>query len=311
MSEIKIGLLEFGYYKRGVNSLSIIEKIMDYVVKADELGFTRFWLTEHHNFYPTSPWSSPEILLPLFLGMTERIKVGMAGVLINYHSPYRVALNFKLLSNLYPGRVDLGFANGTPPENISYMLCQKKFKKRPDSFYKNIKIIHDFYNNEEKIAAKENIIIPPMAGTVPDMFALSSFFSEENTEKAIKYKLNFSKSIFHDVQSLTYEYDMINRYRENFYSVHHTWPQINIALPVICAKTKRSALKIAKESGGPLIVNTLLGSPNFIYDKIHEYAEKFQVDEFVLYDKSFDHDIKMNTLETFSELFSLTKKQTL
>ncbi len=305
MSNTRVGILEFGYYKKGVNSLAIIEKIIDYVIKADELGFSRFWLTEHHNFYPTSPWSSPEILLPLFLGMTERIKVGMAGVLINYHSPYRVALNFKLLSNLYPGRVDLGFANGTPPENVSYMLCQKKFRKRPDAYYKNIKTIHEFYTKEGEIANNENIIIPPLAGAVPDLFALSSFFSESNTAKAIQYKLNFSKSLFHDSKSLTYEYDMINSYRDRFYKAHHTLPQVNIAIPVICAKNRRSAERIAKNSGGPLIVNTLMGSADYLHDTIQEYARKFQVDEFVIYDKSYDQEVKMETLYAFQEKFNL------
>lgn len=141
MNQITLGLLEFGYHQKNTNSLSVIQDVIDYVVKADELGFSRVWLTEHHNFYRTSPWSNPEMLLPVLLGSTERIRIGMAGILINYHSPYRVALNFKLLANLYPRRVDLGLANGTPPENIGRMLRQKNFRKRPDDYYKDRKSV--------------------------------------------------------------------------------------------------------------------------------------------------------------------------
>jgi luciferase family oxidoreductase group 1 len=305
MENIKLGLLEFGYYKKGVNSLSIIQHIMDYVVKADELSFSRFWLTEHHNYYPTSPWSNPEILIPIFLGISERIKVGMAGVLINYHSPYRVALDFKLLSNLYPGRVDLGFANGTPPENISQLLRQNKFEKRPDDYYNNIKLINEFYTKEDEIATRDNIIIPPLAGAVPDMFTLSSFFSDENTKKAVDLKLNFSKSLFHDTKSLTYEYDKINAYRDAFYQTYSYLPQVNIALPIVCAGTKQEAQRIAESNGGPIAVNTILGSINCVYDTIHTYQEKFQVNEFILYDKSYDQDIKIETLYKLSETFKL------
>jgi len=305
MENIKLGILEFGYYKKGVNSLSIIENIMDYVIKADELSFSRFWLTEHHNYYPTSPWSSPEILMPIFLGISNRIKVGMAGVLINYHSPYRVALDFKLLSNLYPGRVDLGFANGTPPENVSQLLRQRRFKKRPDDYYRNIRTIYDFYTKEDEIAQKDNIILPPMAGNVPDMFALSSFFTDTNIEKAVELKLNFSKSLFHDTKSLTYEYDKINAYRDRFYQTYSCLPQVNIALPMICAESKTAAMEIAQSNGGPVIVNTLMGSVNCIYDTIHEYQEKFQVSEFILYDKSYDQDIKIETLYKLNETFKL------
>lgn len=301
-----MGLLEFGYYKKGVDSLSIIQNIMDYVVKADELSFTRFWLTEHHNYYPTSPWSNPEILIPIFLGVSERIKVGMAGVLINYHSPYRVALDFKLLSNLYPGRVDLGFANGTPPEKVSTLLRQQQSEQRPDNYYENIKLINDFYTREEEIAERDNILIPPFAGAVPDMFALSSFFTEENTKKAVELKLNFSKSLFHDTKSLTYEYDKINAYRDEYYQTYSCEPQVNIAIPLICAGNQQEARQIAEQNGGgPITVNTMLGSANCIYDTICTYQEKFKVDEFILYDKSQDQHIKIETLYKLNETFNL------
>jgi luciferase family oxidoreductase group 1 len=305
MNKITLGLLEFGYYRKGVNSLSIVQHIMDYVVKADELGYSRFWLTEHHNYHPTSPWSTPEILLPIFLGISDRIKIGTAGILINYHSPYRVALDHKLLCNLYPGRVDLGFANGTPPENVSRLLRQSNFRKRPDDYYKNIRTIHDFYYNEDGVAVKENIIIPPLAGNVPDMFALTSFFSDENIEKAVSLRLNVSKSLFHDTKSLSYEYEKINRYRESFYKKYNYLPHVNIAVPVICAKTKKQAMRIAEESGAPLIVNTLMGSANYIQDTLHTYQRRFEVDEFILYDKSYEQSLKIETLQKLAEKFNL------
>jgi hypothetical protein len=305
MQKLKLGLIEFGYYKKDLNSLSIIENVMEYLVKAEELGFSRFWITEHHNYIANSAWSSPEILLPIFLGITSKIKIGIAGVLINYHSPYRVALDYKLLSNLYSGRVDLGFANGTPPKNIGRLLKQSNFRKPPNDYFKNIKIINNFFYKENKMALNENIIIPPLSGAVPDMFILSSFFSDFNIEKAVELRLNFSKSLFHDSKSLIFESDRISRYKELFFNSYGLLPKINIAVPFICASSKKKAIKIALENEAPLIVNTLLGSPNYILNTLLEYQDKFQVDEFILYDKCSDHRRKLNSLELLSEKFML------
>ncbi len=307
MGEVKLGLLEFGYYKKGFDSLTIINNVMDYIMKADLAGFSRFWLTEHHNYVSNSPWSVPEVLLPILLGITDKIKVGMAGVLINYHSPYRVALDHKLLNNLYHGRVDLGFANGSPPLNAARLLVQSNFRKRPENYYKNISIIHDFFYNEDVIANKQSLLVPPYGGIVPDMFLLSSFFSDSNIQKAVEFRLNFSKSLFHDTKSLTFEVDMINKYREKFFSKYGHLPQVNIALPFICAKTKKKAEVIALSNEGPIIVNTLLGPINYIHETLLEYQFKFQVDEFILYDKSFDQNIRLESLQLLSEKFKLIK----
>ena len=131
--KIRIGLLDFGVRKTEYSSMGKVLDVLDYAENADSLGFSKFWLTEHHNYSSDDAWSSPQMLLPIILYNTDRINVGMAGVLINYYSSYEVAMNFKLLANLFPKRVDLGFANGSPPMEVAQLLAQQKFSKRPDS----------------------------------------------------------------------------------------------------------------------------------------------------------------------------------
>ena len=83
---------------------------------ADELGFRRYWLAEHHNM-PAVAATNPPVLAAMVAGATRRIRVGSGGVMLPNHAPLVVAEQFALLEAAYPGRIDLGIgrAPGTDP----------------------------------------------------------------------------------------------------------------------------------------------------------------------------------------------------
>ena len=83
---------------------------------ADDLGFTRYWLAEHHNM-PAVAATNPPVLIAMVAGATERIRVGSGGVMLPNHAPLVVAEQFALLEAAHPGRIDLGIgrAPGTDP----------------------------------------------------------------------------------------------------------------------------------------------------------------------------------------------------
>lgn len=83
---------------------------------ADELGYERYWLAEHHNM-PAVAATNPPILIGLVAGATERIRVGSGGVMLPNHAPLVVAEQFALLEAAFPGRIDLGIgrAPGSDP----------------------------------------------------------------------------------------------------------------------------------------------------------------------------------------------------
>jgi luciferase family oxidoreductase group 1 len=83
---------------------------------ADELGFERYWLAEHHNM-PAVAATNPAVLIALVAGATRSIRVGSGGVMLPNHAPLVVAEQFALLEAAHPGRIDLGIgrAPGTDP----------------------------------------------------------------------------------------------------------------------------------------------------------------------------------------------------
>ncbi|WP_296604420.1 LLM class flavin-dependent oxidoreductase [Nocardioides sp.] len=89
---------------------------------ADDLGYTRYWLAEHHNM-PAVAATNPPVLIGLVAGATTRIRVGSGGVMLPNHAPLVVAEQFALLEAAFPGRIDLGIgrAPGSDPVT-SYAL---------------------------------------------------------------------------------------------------------------------------------------------------------------------------------------------
>src|ERR1700743_3942285 len=75
--------------------------------RAEELGYHRYWLAEHHAL-PSLADASPEVLLARLTGETSRIRLGSGGIMLPHYSAFKVAEVFRMLHALAPGRIDLG-----------------------------------------------------------------------------------------------------------------------------------------------------------------------------------------------------------
>ncbi|WP_370616188.1 LLM class flavin-dependent oxidoreductase [Mumia sp. Pv 4-285] len=85
---------------------------------AERLGFTRYWLAEHHNM-PAVAASSPPVLIAHVAAHTERIRVGSGGVMLPNHAPLAVAEQFALLEAAHPGRIDLGIGRAPGSDQVT------------------------------------------------------------------------------------------------------------------------------------------------------------------------------------------------
>ena len=101
---------------------------------ADRLGFTRFWVAEHHNM-PNIASSAPDIMIGQIAAITSHLRVGSGGVMLPNHAPLQVAERYKVLEGLFPGRIDLGIgrAPGTDPAT-SYALRRRQDDPAGDDF---------------------------------------------------------------------------------------------------------------------------------------------------------------------------------
>ncbi|MGU3399970.1 MsnO8 family LLM class oxidoreductase [Brucellaceae bacterium D45D] len=102
-----LSLLDKSPIETGATATDALKATTNLAIRAEQLGFHRFWVAEHHGM-PNLASSAPETLIAYLLARTSKIRVGSGGVMLQHYSAYKVAETFNLLAALAPSRVDLG-----------------------------------------------------------------------------------------------------------------------------------------------------------------------------------------------------------
>jgi luciferase family oxidoreductase group 1 len=91
---------------------------------ADRLGYTRYWIAEHHNM-PAVAATSPPIVIAHLAAHTAHLRLGSGGVMLPNHAPLAVAEQFALLEAAHPGRIDLGVGRAPGSDPLTSYLLRK------------------------------------------------------------------------------------------------------------------------------------------------------------------------------------------
>ncbi|MBS0025730.1 LLM class flavin-dependent oxidoreductase [Chitinophaga sp. 22321] len=310
MNNLSIGLLELGYRKDTV-SLAAVQQILDYACLADSLNFSRFWLAEHHNPNVSAPFTNPEVLISLVAGMTDNIRVGSAGTLVKMYAPYSTVTNFKLLNNLFFNRIDLGLSKSEPSTAYTRdMLVEVTGNKL---FESKVEQIYSLLYEEQWNFDKKEVVIPPFGGEAPEVWYLSNSYSR--FEDAIKYKLNYCRSLMHGVGLLDKDYnkEQLKSIKEKFYHLHGYSPKVALALGVVIGETLEEARHRNEALTGPLDTtraDSLVAIPvtiEYLGELVYRYQCAYGIDEFILYDMEGDNLRKMENIKQISRLFNLSR----
>jgi luciferase family oxidoreductase group 1 len=131
---IPLSLLDLSPVAAGSSGAVALRNSLDLARLADRLGYTRYWVAEHHNLASIAS-SAPDIMIGQIAAATTRMRVGSGGVMLPNHAPLMVAERFKVLEALFPGRIDLGLgrAPGTDPVT-SYALRRRQDAAGEDDF---------------------------------------------------------------------------------------------------------------------------------------------------------------------------------
>ncbi len=118
--QLPLSVLDLSPVGAGTSPSQAIRESVELAKVADRLGFTRYWVAEHHNMASIAT-SAPEVMIAHIAASTPRIRVGAGGIMIPNHTPLRVVEIFRTLEALNPGRIDLGLgrAPGTDPVTAS------------------------------------------------------------------------------------------------------------------------------------------------------------------------------------------------
>lgn len=141
---MKLSILDFGNVNiKHEDITDVYNALFENVEVCDQLGFKKYWLSEHYsNSYS---WNKPDTILPLLLSTTENIDIGVAGILFKFREAYRTACDYNILTALFPGRVDLGLASGAP---INAILIEIYMVKTYNDIEKCYTTLLEFYKKK-------------------------------------------------------------------------------------------------------------------------------------------------------------------
>ncbi|MDB5557399.1 MAG: class flavin-dependent oxidoreductase [Enterovirga sp.] len=126
---LPLSILDLSFVRSGFPPSAALRDSIDLARHCDELGYTRYWLAEHHNL-PSVASPAPEIMIGQIAAVTRRIRVGSGGVMLPNHAPLLVAERFRMLEALHPGRIDLGLGRAPGTDGITAVALRRHQEQR-------------------------------------------------------------------------------------------------------------------------------------------------------------------------------------
>ena len=178
----RLSLLDKAPVLQGETPTAALQRTLQLAQLAEEWGYHRFWLAEHHNTAQlASP--SPEVLIAWIVAQTRHIRVGSGGVMLQHYSPYKVAENFNLLASLAPGRIDLGI--GKAPGGLplsTHALQQGVDAAKKGSFANQLQLLDSWLTAAQPHVDDEGLAATPLPSRPANRFLLGA--SEESARLA-------------------------------------------------------------------------------------------------------------------------------
>ncbi|WP_296705777.1 MsnO8 family LLM class oxidoreductase, partial [Algoriphagus sp.] len=152
---IPYSLLELSIIREEFDAKDAYDRSLSLAQKAENLGFTRMWLAEHHNMAFVGS-SSPQILIGYIANGTKTIKLGSGGIMLPNHSPLIIAEQFGTLATLFPGRIDLGLGRAPGTDQTTAKALRRGRMESVQEFPNDLDELSNYFsedNIDQKVRA--------------------------------------------------------------------------------------------------------------------------------------------------------------
>ena len=241
---VPLSVLDLAPVGEGAGTTEALQSTIALARRADELGYTRFWVAEHHNM-PGIASSAPAVLIGAIAAATERIRVGSGGVMLPNHAPLAIAEQFGTLAALHPGRIDLGLGRAPGSDQLTAAALRRTNRLGADDFPDQLGelacFLADDFPPEHPFA---RIVAVPAAELQPPLWLLGS--SLYSAELAGLLGLPFAFA-HHFAGALTEQ--ALATYRSSFREGGLlTKPYAMVTAQAVCAPTDEEAERLALPS---------------------------------------------------------------
>jgi luciferase family oxidoreductase group 1 len=295
---------------------------------AESLGFTRYWVAEHHGMKGIAS-AATSVVIGHLAAATKTIRVGAGGIMLPNHSPLVIAEQFGTLDALYPGRIDLGLGRAPGSDMRVAQAIRRTLDSDPNAFPSDVVELQSYFADD----GRTGISATPGAGADVPLYILGS--SLYGAQVAAILGLPFAFASHFAPQMLD---EALHVYRSHFKPGDVIdQPYVMAAMNVIAADSDAEAQFLASSlqqsfvalrTGNPrqmpppvegyletlppsavavledVLSCSAIGSPQTVRDRVGGFAQRTKADEIIVACSVFDHEQRKRSLTLAADAFT-------
>ena len=329
---IKLSILDQSFSRAADQAPQALQETLQMAQWAEQLGFERFWVSEHHAF-PTIAGSAPEVLLAALGAVTSTIRLGSGGIMLPHYSAYKIAEVFSVLANLYPGRIDLGVGRAPGADMSTAVALATDGRPKFERFPQLVSDLTGYLRDE----ISKPVVSPKPPSELP-IWMLGS--SADSAQLAAEKGLPYNLGLFINPQA---QAELIKLYKQYFNTSagEAGRPYGVITMSVFCAETQEYARQQqhafdvnfyryitgqrAGPNGGGLLTpeqamdfpmnaelegfiasrsqNRAVGTPEQVREAITQTAKRYRADEVMVVTNMYYFEDRKRSFELLKKVF--------
>jgi len=332
---IPLSVLDLSVVTTGTKPAAALRNSIDLARHVDALGFTRYWLAEHHNLASVAS-PAPDIMIGQIAAVTKHIRVGSGGVMLPNHAPLVVAERFKMLEALFPGRIDLGLGRAPGTDGATAHALRSRLDRREgDDFLERLHELtlwetRNFPPNHpfnQVVAMPDDTPLPPIW-----LLGSSDYSSELAAQVGMGYAFAHHFASYDAIAAMT-------NYRDRFKNTGwRETPYAILAVAVVAAETDAEAERLATsmdlnrlwrdrgqyrplpsieeaqaypytESDRAIIARNrtrlFVGSPATLMQKLEPMIAASKADELMVITAVYDHEARKKSYSLLADVFGI------
>lgn len=317
----KFSLLDLVPVVEGGNVATALANAADLAVQAESLGFTRYWVAEHHGMRGIAS-AATSVVIGHIAAATKTIRVGSGGIMLPNHSPLVIAEQFGTLDALFPGRVDLGLGRAPGSDQHVAAAIRRTLDSDPNAFPRDVMELQSYFADD----GQTGIVATPGAGADVRLYILGSSLYGAQVAGALGLPFAFASHFAPDLLD-----EALHIYRSHFRpSAALDAPYAMAAINIIAAETDAEADYLASSlqqsfvslrTGNPrqmpppvdgyraslppshaaMLDNVLsasaIGATDIVKADLARFIERTKADEIIVACSIFDHEKRKRSLE--------------
>jgi luciferase family oxidoreductase group 1 len=318
---IPFSILDLAPIPQGATAREALHRARDLARHAENLGYQRFWLAEHHNMTGIASAATSVAICHVAEG-TERIRVGAGGIMLPNHSPLVIAEQFGTLAELFPGRIDLGLGRAPGTDQRTWRAMRRDIQAS-DEFPQDVMELQALLG---PVQPNQPIRAVPGAGTEVPLWILGSSlfgaqlaaalglpyaFASHFAPEALSHALPLYRERFKPSKQLDRPHAMVGcnvvvadsdeEARHLFTSVQQSFANIfrnargQLPPPIDDIEAYWSPMEKAQASR--MLACSFVGAPDTVQAGLERFVAETGADELIVAAAIFDHKARLRSYE--------------